>query len=207
MSILDKLACSLNRSDEVPNQELARELVAANDLDGIREVARNLWNTKTAVRSDCIKVMYEIGALKPELIAEYAPDFVKLIHSRENRMVWGAMYALAAVARLKADELYPYVPAIIKVMHQGSVITIDNGVKTLAGIAAHNARYQKEIVPYLLQHLRTCRTKEVPQHAESTRIAISCEFIDPYRQILLERMQDMTPPQAQRIKKILKSLA
>lgn len=206
MTILDKLASSLNRNDEVPNQELAHELVEANDQDGIREIAGYLWNKKAAVRSDCIKVIYEIGALKPELIAEYVPDFVRLLHSRENRMVWGAMYALAAIAHLKADELYPSVPAIMKAMEQGSVITIDNGVKALAKIAAHKASYQKEIVPYLLQHLRQCRTKEVPQHAESTRIAISGEFVDPFRQILLERIQDMTPPQAQRIKKILKSL-
>ncbi len=206
MTILDKLASSLNRSDEIPNQELARELVEANDQDGIRKIAENLWTRQSAIRSDCIKVMYEIGTLKPELIAEFAPDFIQLLRSRENRMVWGAMYALAAIAPIKADELYTAVPVIIKAMEQGSVITIDNGVKALARIAAHKESYQKEITPYLLEHLRKCRTKEVPQHAESTRIAISGEYVDPYRQILLERSKDMTPPQAQRIKKILKSL-
>jgi hypothetical protein len=207
MSVLEKIASSLGRNDELPNQELARELVAGNDTEGVREIAENLWNNKTAVRSDCIKVIYEIGALKPELIAEYYPNFLRLLISRENRMVWGAMYALAAVAHLKADELYRSVPAIKKAMEQGSVITVDNGVKALAAIAAYNADYQKEIAPYLLEHLRKCRTKEVPQHAESTLIAISCEFVAPYRQILLERMEEMTPPQAARIRKILKSLS
>ncbi len=207
MSALEKIASSLGRNDELPNQQLARELVEVSDAEGIREIAENLWNKKTAVRSDCIKVIYEIGALKPELIAEYYPDFLRLLISRENRMVWGAMYALAAVAPLKADELHRSVPAIKKAMEQGSVITVDNGVKALAVIAAHHADYQREIVPYLLEHLGKCRTKEVPQHAESTLIAISDEFVASYRQILLERMEEMTPPQSARIRRILKSLS
>jgi hypothetical protein len=206
LSILDRLACSLGRNDEVPNQELARELVDSNDTDGIREIAQNLWNRKIAIRSDCIKVIYEIGALKPELVADYAADFVRLLISRENRMVWGAMYALAAISRIKADELYPFVHNIKKAMEQGSVITVDNGVKALAGIASHNSVYQKEIVPYLLLHLGKCRTKDVPQHAESTLVAISGEFVDAYREVIIKRMKEMTPPQAQRIRRIMRSL-
>lgn len=206
MSILDRLASSLGRNDEVPNQDLARELVNSNDIDGIREIAQNIWNRKTAIRSDCIKVIYEIGALKPELIADFYPDFVRLLISRENRMVWGAMYALAAISRIKADELYPFIHNIKKAMEQGSVITIDNGVKALAGIASHNSSYQKEIVPYLLRHLGKCRTKEVPQHAESTLSAISGEFVEPFRQVITNRMAEMTPTQAQRVRRILRSL-
>lgn len=207
MSVLEKLACSLGRQDEIPNQELARELVDTGNLEGIQEIAANLWNKQSAIRADCIKVIYEIGALKPDLISDYAPDFIKLLVSRNNRMVWGAMYSLSAISKLKAGELYQALPAIKKAMEQGSVITVDCGVKTLAGIASQEAEYQKEIVPYLLAHLAKCRTKEVPQHAESTLAAISGEFISPFKDVLLARMEEMTTPQTQRIKRILKSLA
>jgi len=44
MSILDRLAHSLGRRDEVPNQELARELAAKKNKAGIKEIAENLWN-------------------------------------------------------------------------------------------------------------------------------------------------------------------
>jgi hypothetical protein len=70
MSILDKLACFINRHDEVPNQELARELVATRNVDGIREIAAALSNKDAVIRADCIKVLYEIGYLAPELVAE-----------------------------------------------------------------------------------------------------------------------------------------
>ena len=42
MSVIDKLAYSLGRRDEVPNQELARDLAAKRDKAGIREIAENL---------------------------------------------------------------------------------------------------------------------------------------------------------------------
>ena len=44
MSIINRLANSLCRRDEVPNQELARDLAAKKDKKGIREIAENLWN-------------------------------------------------------------------------------------------------------------------------------------------------------------------
>jgi hypothetical protein len=61
MSTLDKLAHSLGRRDEVPNQELARELAAKKDKKGIREVAENLWHKDKNIQADCIKVLYEVG--------------------------------------------------------------------------------------------------------------------------------------------------
>ena len=95
MSALNRLASSLGRRDEVPNQELARDLAARKDKAGIREIAENLWNKDKNIQADCIKVLYEVGYLEPKLIADYAEDFVKLLRSKNNRLVWGGMTALA----------------------------------------------------------------------------------------------------------------
>lgn len=89
MSALQRIAYYQNRRDEVPNQELAKELATKKDRKGIREIAENLWNKNVQVQSDCLKVLYEIGYLQPELVAPYAEDFLKLLHSRNNRLVWG----------------------------------------------------------------------------------------------------------------------
>jgi len=68
MSLLEKLACMQKRKDEVLNQELAKELAQKNDKSGIKEIAENLQNKDKNIQNDCIKVLYEIGYLKPELI-------------------------------------------------------------------------------------------------------------------------------------------
>ena len=72
MSALERIAHFQNRRDEVPNQDLARDLASKKDRGGIREIAQNLWNKDKNIQADCIKVLYEIGYLNPALVAGYA---------------------------------------------------------------------------------------------------------------------------------------
>jgi hypothetical protein len=204
MSVLNKIACFQERRDEVPNQELARELAANEDETGIREIAENLWNREPNVRSDCLKVLYEIGYLKPELVAAYAGDFLKLLGSRNNRLVWGAMIALSTVAGPAADQVYPHVTEIQQAMAEGSVITVDAGVLALARLAATSEERRAALLPYLLEHLRTCRPKEVPQHAEKIVGAVAPAYRDEFVAVLQARMSHMTPAQAARLKKVIR---
>jgi hypothetical protein len=206
MSVLQQIANYQNRRDEVPNQELAKELATKKDRKGIREIADNLWNKNAQVQSDCLKVLYEIGYLQPELIAPYADDFLKLLHSRNNRLVWGAMIALSTVADLKADVIYPHVAEIEQVMDQGSVITKDNGVRVLALVAAQKAAYSKQIFPFLLHHLETCRPKDVPQHAEKAAVAVKADNKQLFSAVLEARLLDLKGSQTARVKKVIKEI-
>ena len=204
MSVLNQIAHFQNRRDEVPNQQLARQLAEAEDVAGLREIAENLWNKNPDIQSDCIKVLYEAGYLKPELVAGYATDFIKLLRSRHNRLVWGGMIALSTIVEVAADEIYPHAGEIQKAMERGSVITVDNGVLALARLAATSDARGQEIFPYLLKHLQTCRPKEVPQHAEKTLAAVNAANKTAFVQVLEKRMEDMTGSQAARLKKVMK---
>lgn len=204
MSIINRISYYQGRRDEVPNQELACELAEKKDVQGIKEIAENLWNKNSNVQADCLKVLYETGYLAPSLIKDYWNDFLKLLHSRNNRLVWGAMIALGVIGELQADALYEHHSEIISAMEKGSVITIDNGVKALAGIAAVKQAYNNELFPYLLNHLATCRPKDVPQHAEKTLPAVNAANKAAFIETLQKRMEDMTASQAARIKKVIK---
>jgi hypothetical protein len=119
-------------------------------------------------------------------------------------MVWGGMLALSTIAGIKAEELYQHYEEITRVMEQGSVITRDNGVKILATIASRKDEYRERIFPYLLKHLETCRPKDVPQHAESTVVAVNAANKNEFIKVLDKRMADMTGSQAARLKKVMK---
>jgi hypothetical protein len=203
MSVTDKLAHSLGRRDEVPNQELARDLAAKNDQKGIREVAENLWNKDKNIQADCIKVLYEVGYIEPKLIADYAEDFVKLLKSKNNRLVWGGMTALAEVAKANPDAVFKHFDAIKKAKETGSVITVDNAISTLAYTAA-NDKYNKAIFPYLLKHLSSCRPKEVPQHSEKTLPAVNTSNKNEFIKVLEKRMEDLSGGGLSRVKKVIK---
>jgi hypothetical protein len=207
MSVIDRLACSLGRRDEVPNQELARDLAAKKDKKGIREVVENLWNEDRKIQADCIKVLYEVGYLEPKLIADYAEDFMGLLKSRNNRLIWGGMTALAEVAKVNPDAVFTHLDEIKKAKETGSVITVDNTVSTLAWTAAANDKYNKAIFPYLLKHLSGCRPKEVPQHSERTLPAVTSSNKADFIKVLEKRTEDLSGSGLARVKKVIKQVS
>jgi len=204
MTVLDKLATSLGRRDEVPNQDLAEAIVRTGDKQAVAELIEHLGDKNKNIHSDCIKVLYEIGYLEPTLIADWVGDFIKLLGSKNNRLVWGSMIALSTVAETKAAELFEYRGVIQEAMERGSVITMDNGIKTLALIAACNGPRRKTSFPYLVRHLETCRSKEIPQHAEKTLVAVSADNCSNFIRVLEKRIPAMTPAQVRRVRRIIK---
>ena len=203
MTVINELACNRGRRDEIPNQELAAKLARSRDGTGIAEIAANLRNKDKNIAADCIKVLYEIGYIDPSLIAPHADAFLALLTSKQNRMVWGAMLALATIGRLAAGRIFEQVDLVVRTVENGSVITQDGGIAALAGVASVNDGYRKRIVPFLLQHLRECRPKDIPQHCEKTVIAIDKRFAGTFRSLLLSRIDELTPPQRKRVEKVI----
>ena len=203
MSVLHKIAFYQRERSELPNQELARQLAQTRDQADINEIASNLWNREPNVRSDCLKVLYELGYLAPELIAGYTDDFLKLLTDRNNRLVWGAMIALSTIASLQADRLFPYIDTIKKIMAGGSVITNDAGMKTLCSLAAQNEAYRREILPFLFERLSLARPVDAPRYAEVILPCISplekAEFIT----ILEKWMKSAQGSRLSRLRKVL----
>ena len=206
MSVLKRIAYFQGRRDEVPNQELARQLVQSQDRDGIQEIAANLWHKDVNVCSDCIKVLYEVGYVEPALIADYVGDYLKLLQSKHNRLVWGAMITLATIAALKADDLFQHRAEILEAVADGSVITVDAAIKALAVVASQRDAYREELFPHLLLHLRSCRPKDVPQHAESTLVAVDATHSAAFVAVLEKRLPDLSSSQAARVKKVIRAV-
>ncbi len=201
---MNRIAFFQGRRDEIPNQEAARELARTRNASDIREMVENLTNKEPNIQSDCLKVLYELGYLAPELIATYVDDFLKLLSHRNNRMVWGGMIALSTIASLQAGRLFPHIDKIEKTMDGGTVITNDAGIKTLADVAAQRAEYQKAITPFLLERLAGARPVDAPRIAENILHAVGpgqkAEFIR-----ILEGWINSAPASRQmRLKKVLK---
>lgn len=211
MSILNELASAQNRRDEEPNQELARRLCEVEETHAVREdiqaLVDNLTNKNKAIRSDCIKVLDEIGAIKPELIEMYVDEFLALLQVKDNRMIWGAMTALGRIVLRKPHDIWEHVDTVLAATENGSVITQDWGIRVLATLSAIDNDYAKRIFPFLIRFLETCRTKDVPKHAESILIAAKSSQQKSQLQHVLEKHQaDLTDRQLKRIEKVLDQL-
>jgi hypothetical protein len=206
VSVVNQLASRLNRNDEEPNIELAHTLANEENHAGIEEIIENLSSKDKKVQHDCIKVAYEIGQVKPELISKYAQTFIELLKSRNNRLVWGGMTALSTITEESSETIMAHLHTIKSAMKIGSVITIDKGVLTLAKLAAVSKENNDVIFPFLLEHLENCRTKEVPQHSESTMLAVTDENREGFLNVLRKREPYLSAPQLKRVKKIYKTL-
>jgi len=206
MSVLNKIAFYMNRRDEVPNQQLARELAETENAADIREIAENLAHKNKSVQSDCLKVLYEIGYLKPALIADYVDAFLALLNSKNNRMVWGAMIALATIADKKPNQIYTQLDTVTTAMNTGTLITQVWGVKALAKVAVANSAYKQKIQPTLMAQLRKCLPRDVPMHAESILPAIDTDNKQEFLRILAARTPEMTKAQQARLRKTTKNL-
>jgi HEAT repeat protein len=207
MSVIEHLASVQGRRDEQPNIDLAIQLAAEQDTQGLEQIVDALWSKDKKVRNDCVKVLYEVGYRQPKLVSPYAEDFVELLKEKNNRLVWGGMIALSTVADLEPDVVYAHLALIQRTFEAGSVITRDAGVRVMAKIAAHSEPYNREIFPYLLEHLRTCRPKDVPQHAESALVAVSPQNAADFLQVLADRKTHLNATQLNRIEKIEKQIA
>ncbi len=205
-SVITKISFYQNIRDEVPNQELARQLAESRNITGIQEIAAYLWDKNKNVQSDCLKVLYEIGYLAPELIADHVHDFLKLIHSKNNRLVWGAMIGLASVADLRPDIVWAQIDDVIQAVETGSVITVVWGVRALAKVAATGRERRERILPFLFHLLETCIPRDVPLHAESMLRAVDTDCRGQFLSILDKRRTELTSSQQTRLKKVLKQL-
>ena len=206
MSAIDRIAYYQGRRDEVPNQELARALARTQDRDGIAEIAANLRHATPAVQSDCVKVLYEIGYLRPDLIAPYVSDFLRLLAARNNRMVWGGMIALATISTLRPAEIWDQIDAVLAAIAGGTLITVVWGMRALAGVASALPASRPRILPILAAQLESCNPRDLPTHAESLLPAVDGANRGAFAAILAGRTPELTQAQAARLRLVLRRL-
>ncbi|NRY59423.1 hypothetical protein [Clostridium beijerinckii] len=204
--MVEKIAFNLGRNDEKPNIDLAIELINLKDLEGIKEIVDGLKNRKEQIANDCMKVLYEIGERNPELIAEYVLDFINLLKSRNNRLVWGSMTAISKIVFLKPKEVFRNIEIIISAYENGSVITRDNSISVFAELAKADKEYEKLMLKKILDHLSNCRPKEIGQHAERAFICINQENSKEFISVLLKRRENLSDSQKKRIDKLIKNI-
>jgi len=206
MSVLDKLATALNRRDEVPNQELAKEIVRTNDRRAVKELVENLAHQDKKIQSDCIKVLYEIGEREPALIAPYYREFGKLLDRKNNRLVWGAMTALDSITTQEPKGVYGLLAKVLDVADSGSVITRDHAVGILVKLGTLK-QYADECMPLLVEQLLTCPNNQFPMYAEMSLALGNDKNKAALQKVMTRRLDGLEKEsQKKRVAKVLKGL-
>lgn len=206
MSILSRLATSLNRRDEVPNVELAKKISSSNDKAGVKELIENLSNKSKDIQNDCIKVLYETGELKPSLISPYANVFFDLLDHKNNRLQWGAMTAISAITLGNPKFVFSSLSKIIDAANKGSVITKDYAVKILIKLCSLK-QYEEGAFILLNEQLLTSPTNQLPMYAENAVPVINSNNKKRFVKTLTSRLDEIEKEtKKKRVEKVIKRL-
>lgn len=206
MTILSKLATSLNRRDEVPNQELAKQIANANNKNAVAELVENLNNKNKDIQHDCIKVIYEIGVLKPVLIAGYIKELLALLIHKNNRLQWGGMIALDTITPENPAAIYKALPKIIDAADKGSVITNDHCVGILIKLCAVK-KYAADAFELLNERLKKCPTNQLPMYAENALPIINVTNNAAFIKTLQVRLPEIEKDSKRnRVEKVIRKL-
>jgi len=207
MTVLDKLATSLNRNDEIPNQELAKQIAQENDKKAIKELISNLNNLNKNIQSDSIKILYEIDERKPSLIAKYANEFIALLNKNNNRLIWGAMTALDTLTIENPTNVYLGLTKIIESANKGSVFTKDHAFNILIKLCSVK-QYSDEAFALLIEQLKSSPTNQLPMYSENTtKIINNKSNADAFIKVLSSRLDQVEKEsKRKRIEKVRKYL-
>jgi hypothetical protein len=208
VSVLEKLATALNRRDEVPNQELARRIVSTRDTAAVQELVENLQHKNKRIQGDCIKVLYEIGYTRPDLIAGHYEKFGKLLESRNNRLVWGAMTALDTIALKEPKAVHGMLGKILRIANtSGSVIARDHAVGILVKLGTFKP-YRRDCAALLLDQLMSCPNNQFPMYVEMCVGVIDADNKGRFQRVIKKRAPNLDKEsQKKRVAKVLKKLA
>ena len=207
MSVINKLASSLNRRDEVPNQALAKEIADDNNKKAVQELIDNLSNKSKDIQSDCIKVLYEIGERKPSLIAGFAKNFIELLDNKNNRLQWGAMTAINTIALVNPKPIYSAITKIIEVAEKGTVITKDHAVNILINLCSVK-QYADNCFTVLIEQLLSSPPNQLPMYAEKVIPIINENNKKLFIKTLNSRLDDIEKDtKRNRVEKVIKKFS
>lgn len=206
MAIIEKLATSLNRRDEKPNQELAKKIIAKKDKAAVKELISLLDHKSKDIQSDCIKVLYEIGEVMPSLITGYLKIFVDLLEDKNNRNIWGAMSAIDSITLENPKQVYSNLSKIMDAAEKGSVITKDHAVSILLKLCTVK-QYEDNAFVLLIELLQSCPTNQLPMYAENAISIISANKKSIFIKTLRERLPEIEKEtKRKRVEKVIRKL-
>jgi predicted transposase YbfD/YdcC len=206
MAIIDKLATTLDRRDEEPNIELARQIAADNDSSAVAELFSLLSHKNKQISSDAMKVVYETAQLKPALIATYPDELISMLSGKNNRLQWGAMTALNAITPVIPEKIWNSLPEIMSAAEKGSVITNDHFIGILVKFCLM-PKYSGDAFSLLNERLLKSLPNQLPMYAEMALPAIAATNKTLFVSTLQTAMENVQKESGKkRIEKVLKKV-
>ncbi|MEP1034571.1 hypothetical protein [Ekhidna sp.] len=192
MPIQNQLAYALDRNDQEPNKQVAKQIV---DTGGVKEVDELVFFVKSRPRqraqADAILALAYIGEITPELLTNQADFLIGELKSKINRVIFGSMIGLSHIAHLQKEKLYDSLPQIIDAMDAGTVVTRDFGYRIMITLYQEN-RLQADMFLLIQEQLMKAPANQLGQYTERLIEVLNKSHLNLLIETLEERRTDIS---------------
>jgi hypothetical protein len=202
--MLSRLAVSVGRNDEMPNLELAADIVFGDDVDAVGTLVGVLERYDDLHAPDAARVLAEVGTRAPDLLLVHSDRLVEIIEGGHKEMLAFTMLALSPVASRYAEPLWPCRDlfwAALADLNQPANMAQSGAVRLLAAMCATNPDYARTLAGGLVDLLGKCMPKDVAFFAESVLPALGAAHSHRAKPVLDRRLKELTPAEVARLRR------
>jgi hypothetical protein len=202
--LLARLAVSVGRSDEMPNLELAADIVFADDADAVAVLIGIIERHDETHAPDAARVVAEVGTRAPDLVLGHAERLIEMIDPTRREMLPFTMLALSPVASKHAEALWSSRELFWQALAdltQPADLAQAGAVRLLASLCAAGPDYARTLAGGLVDLLGKCMPRDVAFFAESVLPALGAAHSHRAKPVLDRRLKELTPAEVARLRR------
>jgi len=205
--ILSRLAVSSNRFDEMPNLELAAEIVSTGDRDAIGLLVTVLERADDVHGPDAGRVLAEVGLRARPLLLPEVARLVALVSVENVPMMSSVLTALSPLGDRVVDELWDMRDLFWQIVNDGQTeadAAQAAAVKLLACMCAAGPDFARTLAGGLVDLLGKCLAKDVALYAEAVLPALGAAHSHRAKPVLDRRMKELSPAEVARLRRAVR---
>jgi hypothetical protein len=190
------------RDSSVPRSkgaETAAQIVAGTADPGLAHYARALESENATLANQAARVIDEVIAQKPELVAPYIERLVRLLTSGNTRVVNSCAAALPVLARVAPAKVARHLERLRANYDAAVDVAKDGMVRTFVALCIASVAYQKRVIDVLEKALTGAEPKTLLRWTELVLPALKGEPHAQARAVVEQRLNDIPRPQAEKI--------
>jgi hypothetical protein len=206
--LLARLAGSMQRTDDMPNLELAAELVQHDDEGAVAILIGVLERHDLEHAGDCARVLCEVGTRSPDLLLKHAERLLSLCDESQKDVLPFTMFAFSPVAHRHAEALWDMRDlfwSALADLTQPADMAQAGAVKLLSALCAAGPDYARTLAGGLVDLLGKCMPKDVAFFAESVLPALGTAHSHRAKPVLDRRMKELTPAEVARLRRAVRA--
>jgi hypothetical protein len=205
--LLSRLAVAMNRHDDMPNQELAANIVFHLDTEAVDLLVHCIERGDDVHAPDAARVLCEVGSRDVELLYGVEERLIHLCQSGQEDMLAFAMFALSPVAERVSVHLWDMRDVLWNVLaddNQHAEMARAAAVRLLSALCASGPDFARTLAGGLVDLLGKCMPKDVALYAESVLPALGTAHSHRAKPVLDRRMKELTPAEVARLRRAVR---